>query len=112
MLCYPLSAILLLLYCILVDPSANQSKSDVNIIGDFVKFLDRVWKYGNDIRRLLDGCIRIHKAAGYGVATYEVSEQLIGSEEMYPGDEIRDRLELCTVPITLSKKKSKADALF
>lgn len=107
MLCYPLSAVLLLLSCILIDPGTNQSESDVEIIGCFVKFLERVWKDERGMCKLLDGCIRIHKTAEYAVDMHEASEQPMDSEEILPGSEMREKLEVSNMSFLIVSKRKR-----
>lgn len=75
-LCYPLSAVLILLLAILADPTGQLAESDVELIGEFVQFLERLQKHGCDVDSLLDGCIKLHWVALCAINASEVGQHL------------------------------------
>jgi hypothetical protein len=74
-LSYPLSAVLILLLAILGDPTGQLAESDLELIGEFVQFLERLQKGGCDVESLLDGCIRFHWVALCAINASKVGQQ-------------------------------------
>jgi hypothetical protein len=48
----------------------------VELIGEFVQFLERLQKNGCDVDSLLDGCIKFHWVALCAINASEVGQQL------------------------------------
>ncbi|PSN74850.1 fungal-specific transcription factor domain-containing protein [Corynespora cassiicola Philippines] len=93
MMCYPVSAVFLLLSTILEDPSASQAKSDAETIGQFVGYLERLVAAKSDVWKLLDGCSRIHKIAECAVDLHQRGRIPFSPEEASSEDETREKLE-------------------
>ena len=75
-MCYPLSAVLILLLAILANPTGQLAESDIELIGEFVQFLERLQKCGCDVDSLLDGCVKFHWVALCATNASEVGQQL------------------------------------
>ncbi|KAH8707197.1 fungal-specific transcription factor domain-containing protein [Phaeosphaeriaceae sp. PMI808] len=80
-LCYPLSAIYILLLAILEDPTGQLAEPDVELIQEFVRFLERLQEQGCDVGSLLDGCIKLHWVALCAINASHVGRQLCGSDQ-------------------------------
>ena len=85
-LCYPVSAALILLSTILADPAAHLAESDVGTIGEVVQFLERLQEDGDDVQKLLDGCLRLHQTAVCAVDAHKASEQNLVLGQVMPDD--------------------------
>ena len=59
-----------------MDPIGELAEPDVELIGEFVQFLERLQKNGCDVDSLLDGCIKFHWVALCAINASEVSQQL------------------------------------
>ncbi|KAH6639898.1 fungal-specific transcription factor domain-containing protein [Boeremia exigua] len=92
-LCYPVSAALILLSTILADPAAHLAESDVGTIGEVIQFLERLQGDGNDVQKLLDGCLRLHQTAVCAVDAHKASEQNLVLGQVMPDDATRAQLE-------------------
>ncbi|KAI8716178.1 Fungal-trans domain-containing protein [Fusarium sp. LHS14.1] len=64
-LCYPLSAVFMLLLAVLDDPSSPTAQDDIDRMGDFVSFLVRLAGDGCDVKGLLGGCRKLHDVASF-----------------------------------------------
>ncbi|KAH6886774.1 hypothetical protein B0T10DRAFT_406929 [Thelonectria olida] len=81
-LCYPLSAVLILLSAILEDPVGAQAQADVGTIREFVQFLTSLRDDGCDVGSLLGGCTKLHRVAACAVHTHKGEDQsLIHGDE-------------------------------
>ncbi|OAL49204.1 hypothetical protein IQ07DRAFT_588532, partial [Pyrenochaeta sp. DS3sAY3a] len=70
-LCFPLSAVLILLSEVLTNPASVQAETDAELIYDFVRYLERLQKKGSSVRELLDGC---RKLCSIATCALEVSK--------------------------------------
>lgn len=73
-LCFPLSAVLILLSEVLTNPASVQAETDAQFINDFVRYLERLQK-GSSVRELLDGCRKL-----YGIATCALNVSKSGEQ--------------------------------
>jgi hypothetical protein len=55
----------MLLLAVLEDPSSATAQNDIDRIGDFVGFLERLSGDGCDVNRLLGGCRKLHDVASF-----------------------------------------------
>ncbi|KAF7671268.1 hypothetical protein GT037_010593 [Alternaria burnsii] len=75
-LCYPLSAILVLLCETLVLPASIYAEADAHLIHNFVEFLEQFQKAGCDLHRLIDGCRRFCSLASCAIIAAQSGEQV------------------------------------
>ncbi|RSL59529.1 hypothetical protein CEP54_007212 [Fusarium duplospermum] len=73
-LCYPLSAVFMLFLAILDDPGSETAQADVDGIGDFVGFLERLGRDGCDVNRLLVGCRKLLDVASFARTIVQEAE--------------------------------------
>lgn len=62
-LCYPLSAVLVLLLMILQNPTSETVQDDLRSIGELIGFLGGLADEGFDVQRLLNACTKLHDVA-------------------------------------------------
>ncbi|KAF5846950.1 hypothetical protein GGP41_003223 [Bipolaris sorokiniana] len=62
-LCFPLSAILILLSETLAYPASAHAETDVELIHDFVRYLERLESEGCEVHLLINGCRRFWSIA-------------------------------------------------
>lgn len=74
-LCFPLSAVLILLSGMLTHPASVQAQTDARLIHDFTRYLERLRKEGSDVRDLLDGCTKFHSIATCALGVSNTFEQ-------------------------------------
>ncbi|OWY50318.1 fungal specific transcription factor [Alternaria alternata] len=75
-LCYPLSAVLVLLSETLVRPASIYAEADAQLIHNFVQFLEQFQKAGCDVQRLLEGCRRLCNLASCAAIAAQSGEQV------------------------------------
>ena len=59
-----------------------QTRNDTKLINDFVQYLERLQKEGNDVRDLLDGCKKFYciaMTAGEQINTFEQTAEVSDS---------------------------------
>lgn len=74
-MCYPLSAVFILLSAILEEPSSATAQDDLRRIGQFVTFVKRAAGDGCDVQRLLNACTKLRDVASCAVNTSQLEEQ-------------------------------------
>ncbi|KAK1999057.1 fungal-specific transcription factor domain-containing protein [Colletotrichum falcatum] len=90
MLCYPVTASLILLWSSLEEPTGPHARLNVRIMGEFVQFLMGVKEEGCDVRSVLDGCSKLYKIAKYVVHTRRTIRLSRPLEEDH---DVREQLE-------------------
>ncbi|KAH7147190.1 hypothetical protein B0J13DRAFT_524892 [Dactylonectria estremocensis] len=64
LICYPVCAVLILLAAVLDDPAGSEADSNLEWIGQFVRFLqDFQSREGCDLKNLIDGCSKLYDIA-------------------------------------------------
>ncbi|XP_014553231.1 hypothetical protein COCVIDRAFT_40717 [Bipolaris victoriae FI3] len=80
-LCFPLSAILVLLSETLAYPASAHAETDVELIHDFVQYLERLKSEGCEVHRLLDGCRRIWSIATCALIASQTDQKVTVFEQ-------------------------------
>ncbi|KAK2597718.1 hypothetical protein N8I77_012483 [Diaporthe amygdali] len=73
-LCYPFSAVLMLLSAILEDPGAATAQDDAGRIEEFVTFLKGLAGDACDVKKMLEACIRLHDVASCAINSFQAGE--------------------------------------
>ncbi|KAI1746692.1 hypothetical protein F4782DRAFT_544068 [Xylaria castorea] len=117
-LCYPISASINLLTGVLEDPLSVSARSDVSTLKSFRQFLERmIREYGYDLRRVLQGCVRMEHMAQNAVDKAEAVSAATATDGMeedtrlVPWDDvlyrqaqkIGDLLASCTHPMYVAQ---------
>ncbi|KAF6835188.1 Mut3p-like fungal specific transcription factor [Colletotrichum plurivorum] len=90
MLCYPVTACLILLWSALEDPTGPEAHLNGRTIGQLVQFLAGLREEGCDVRGALDGCSRFLKIAKYAVHTQRAIRL---SRPLDEDENVREQLE-------------------
>ncbi|KAH7024772.1 fungal-specific transcription factor domain-containing protein [Microdochium trichocladiopsis] len=96
-LCYPVMATLILLWCSLEEPTDPQAHLNVTMMGQFVQFLSAAKEEGCDVRTVLDGCSKLHKIARYVVHTPQPISLPSGADA---DQDVRDQLEALRIKLS------------
>lgn len=80
-LCFPLSAILVLLSETLAYPASAHAETDVELIHDFVQYLERLKSEGCEVHRLLNGCRRIWSIATCALIASQTDQKVTVFEQ-------------------------------
>ncbi|KAJ4991871.1 fungal specific transcription factor domain-containing protein [Stagonosporopsis vannaccii] len=105
-LCFPLSAILILMSEVLAHPTSASAETDTNLIYEFVRYLQRSQKEGNDVRKLLDGCKKFHAIATCALKAAQHAQQTDTSEQP-----VGDKLTPLKIQLLQSRFTKVADWL-
>ncbi|KAM6529513.1 hypothetical protein FALCPG4_007649 [Fusarium falciforme] len=92
-LCYPLSAVFVLLLAVLEDPGSVTAQDDVDRIGDFVSLLERLGGDGCDVNRLLGGCRKLHDIASFARSAVQEADHQQDAETIVRRGVMLARLE-------------------
>ncbi|WAO91540.1 Fungal-trans domain-containing protein [Fusarium falciforme] len=93
-LCYPLSAVFVLLLAVLEDPGSVTAQDDVDRIGDFVNLLERLGGDGCDVNRLLGGCRKLHDIASFARSAVQEADHQQDAETIVRRGVMLARLEV------------------
>lgn len=80
-LCFPLSAILVLLSETLAYPGSAHAETDVKLIHDFVQYLERLESKGCEVQRLINGCRRFWSIATCALIASQTDQEVTVFEE-------------------------------
>ncbi|EFQ30715.1 fungal specific transcription factor domain-containing protein [Colletotrichum graminicola M1.001] len=97
MICYPVTASLILLWSSLEEPMGPHADLNVRIMGQFVQFLAGAKEEGCDVRSVLDGCSKLYKIAKYVVHTQRTIRL---SRPLEEDQDVRDQLEVLRIKLS------------
>lgn len=110
MLCYPLCASLTLITAVIEDPSEHQAPLDVSLVGEFVRFLERLKvQEGCDVQRILEGCSRLRNIAASAADIQ--GDTLLAQENGSDNDTTRGMCEVSRHSLLLLKGTMCTDYL-
>lgn len=100
-LCYPLSAVLILLSVILQDPALPATQDDLRRIGEFVGFLKGRADEGFEVQRLLNACIKLRDVAACALIIPQAEKHPRGTGVLSSGGHTSAQLDVSITDLVI-----------